>query len=437
MIDFIVFSGDLTNTGKTEEFLAAKRELIEPVMEAAGLKDRYDRLFLIPGNHDVDRDIVSLLNQDLYNKPQQVIDEYFIHEKYREVILSPLANYDKFVHELLGGDEQPAKGYVQSFEADCKRKISVIGINTAWSSGLHKDIEGHVDDKGRLRVVESQFGSFLPAAPDAGIYIALMHHPFEWFNQDNDTVDPGTIEDWLRAKCHFVLRGHKHEPRAQSVKDDVGDFVTIAAGSLFAKEDHSEMPPNGYNIVQLNFLTGKGKVFTRHFNNRKHAWVPGDSNTPPDPVGCWTFTLPQGPDRLSPFDGCKILLVDNSKRFLKSRAKVLEVKGKYIVRPASTFAEADRLINSEDFDLAMIDVRMEHDDLLDDEGNKIIDHSGITYSKQVVEMGIPVIMMTVYKEDNDAIIESLTGPNHATDYVFKDDIELFMKKIQLVLRDTP
>jgi len=85
----------------------------------------------------------------------------------------------------------------------------------------------------------------------------------------------------------------------------------------------------------------------------------------------------------------------------------------------------------------MIDVRMEHDDLLDDEGNKIIDHSGITYSKQVVEMGIPVIMMTVYKEDNDAIIESLTGPNHATDYVFKDDIELFMKKIQLVLRDTP
>ena len=81
VIDFIVFSGDLTNTGKTEEFLAAKRELIEPVMEAAGLKDRYDRLFLIPGNHDVDRDIVSLLNQDLYNKPQQVIDEYFIHEK--------------------------------------------------------------------------------------------------------------------------------------------------------------------------------------------------------------------------------------------------------------------------------------------------------------------------------------------------------------------
>ena len=53
-IDFIIFSGDVAFSGKTEEYQAAKKELFEPILKACGLGP--DKLFIVPGNHDIDRD---------------------------------------------------------------------------------------------------------------------------------------------------------------------------------------------------------------------------------------------------------------------------------------------------------------------------------------------------------------------------------------------
>jgi DNA repair exonuclease SbcCD nuclease subunit len=68
-VDFVVFSGDLAFSGKREEYSLAFAEFVEPVLKACDLVDsgrpRLDRFFLVPGNHDVDRDLASLLRPDL------------------------------------------------------------------------------------------------------------------------------------------------------------------------------------------------------------------------------------------------------------------------------------------------------------------------------------------------------------------------------------
>ena len=62
-IDFAVFSGDLAFSGKPEEYRVALHEFLEPILRACNLG--IERLFIVPGNHDVDRDLSSLLRTDV------------------------------------------------------------------------------------------------------------------------------------------------------------------------------------------------------------------------------------------------------------------------------------------------------------------------------------------------------------------------------------
>ncbi len=58
-IDFIIFSGDVAHAGKKEEYEAAQENLFEPLLQATGLTA--ERLFIVPGNHDLDRSTFELL----------------------------------------------------------------------------------------------------------------------------------------------------------------------------------------------------------------------------------------------------------------------------------------------------------------------------------------------------------------------------------------
>ena len=52
-LDFVVFSGDLAHSGRRAEYEAALEEFLYPVLDAADVD--LDKLFVVPGNHDVDR----------------------------------------------------------------------------------------------------------------------------------------------------------------------------------------------------------------------------------------------------------------------------------------------------------------------------------------------------------------------------------------------
>jgi predicted MPP superfamily phosphohydrolase len=55
--DIVIFSGDLVQGGSSvAEFEYAQKEFIEPVLHAAKVSS--DRFFIVPGNHDIDRDSV-------------------------------------------------------------------------------------------------------------------------------------------------------------------------------------------------------------------------------------------------------------------------------------------------------------------------------------------------------------------------------------------
>jgi len=62
-IDFIVFSGDVAFGGKSEEYETVKNNLFEPILRECNLKS--EKLFIVPGNHDLDRTKFELLPPSL------------------------------------------------------------------------------------------------------------------------------------------------------------------------------------------------------------------------------------------------------------------------------------------------------------------------------------------------------------------------------------
>ncbi len=91
-IDFIVFSGDIAFSGKQEEYQTAKKELFDPLLAACDLAPT--RLFIVPGNHDLDRDKIELLSKPLLN-PFESYDEannWLFDKERRLIALKPFSN---------------------------------------------------------------------------------------------------------------------------------------------------------------------------------------------------------------------------------------------------------------------------------------------------------------------------------------------------------
>jgi hypothetical protein len=101
-IDFIVFSGDVSNSGRPSEYEDAIRELFQPLLAASGVKP--DKLFIIPGNHDLDRDSIPMgLSKPLKSLDQ--VETWWNDEVKRMQLLQPFQAFYKFLKDYTGHDQ--------------------------------------------------------------------------------------------------------------------------------------------------------------------------------------------------------------------------------------------------------------------------------------------------------------------------------------------
>jgi hypothetical protein len=161
-VDFIVFSGDLAFSGKPEEYRVARKEFVDPVLKACDLVDgsglRLDRFFVVPGNHDVDRDLTSLLRTDVrFFEDRARLASTLANEHGRAITLGPMRAYADFVRGLSGAGcgRCTDYGFHARLEVD-GASICVVGLNSAWLCGTNRDGSGAVDDYGSIIVGEMQ-----------------------------------------------------------------------------------------------------------------------------------------------------------------------------------------------------------------------------------------------------------------------------------------
>jgi tetratricopeptide (TPR) repeat protein/predicted phosphodiesterase len=264
-IDFVVFSGDVAFSGKKEEYYAAKENFFQPLLDACGLEPK--QLFIVPGNHDLDRDEFKLLHHDL-TKPlstEKEVQDWLTDDRNRARLLEPFRAFASFIREYT---EQEPQDYANVRRIKVQDKeIALIGLNSAWMCGRNKD---KIGDYGFVITGEPQIYNALEEISATDLRVVVIHHPFDWLRE----FDRNRIEDPLKQDCDFILRGHQHKPKVEIMSGTSGDCVIIPAGASYDRRmAKNPRYANSYNFVHLDFDTGKGVVFLRRWSDDGNKWL--------------------------------------------------------------------------------------------------------------------------------------------------------------------
>jgi tetratricopeptide (TPR) repeat protein len=226
-----------------------------------------NQLFIVPGNHDLDRDEFTLLPRDP-RKPlasEAEVQNWLTDSRKRSHLLEPFQAFSAFVKEFTG-QEQPDYVNVRRMPIGDK-EIALLGLNSAWMCGRNKD---KIGDKGFVIVGEPQIHSILEEISNANLKIAVLHHPFDWLAE----FDCNRIEVRLRQSCDFILRGHQHKPRVEITSGTSGDCIIIPAGASYDRRiAENPLYTNSYNFVHMDCNTGKGTVFLRRWSDPRNKWI--------------------------------------------------------------------------------------------------------------------------------------------------------------------
>jgi len=265
--DLLFFTGDAafghlgSEPGKSIEeqfqeaaaFLDAVRHAFTPEIP---LRD----LFLVPGNHDVDRREVLEHQTEWLDRQQLDRVLKMIHEGGREwrTYMSRLGAYLGFLKDRDLGHllDDPGRAIWSTVREVSGLRVGLAGFNSAWSCGRPKE-RGLLWAAGKW-----QQGTLREKLKGVDLSIALIHHPPDWL-VEQESPD---FRRALRQDFRFLLHGHEHKEWAESGDDG---FTTIAAGACYDSSDR----PNGYSLVRLDPETGHGEVWLRQYDATGGGWV--------------------------------------------------------------------------------------------------------------------------------------------------------------------
>lgn len=219
--DVVFATGDIAHSGKPGEYEIAT-VFFDALLYAAGLSRR--DLFVIAGNHDVDRKLGVALARSLASREEA--DSYFAPGFPRPHLTQKQAAFSEWYRGYFEGIRECSDsscGPVESFEAGGVR-VGVLPINSALFC------QGD-DDHAKLCVGRRALASALAdlSSCDVDLRVALIHHPLEWLAD----IERSNVRARLAGGVDVVLRGHLHEADVEQVVSPHGGLVHLAAGAAY------------------------------------------------------------------------------------------------------------------------------------------------------------------------------------------------------------
>ena len=219
-VDLLFITGDIGNHGKERDY-ETTRGYFDRLIAAAGVPK--DSLWVVPGNHDVDRAPGRALRRTL-DDDQEASSWFFADSVNRANHLSKFTSYRQFIESYF-----PGRGFAPGdvVHRPVVRVLSgtglgILPLNSAWFA------QGD-DDRGKLwigsRLVRERAESLRAAG--AEFVVGLFHHPLSELHE-NDTAGA-----WIRNQCDFFLRGHLHSANVEAIVSDDGAVIEIAAGASY------------------------------------------------------------------------------------------------------------------------------------------------------------------------------------------------------------
>ncbi len=281
-LDYLVLSGDLTNTGSAEEFELAY-QFISALIERFKLSAA--RVIITPGNHDLswEREVYDWKQERRVDARALRAGAYvkqgdgFLIRKEADYA-QRFENFARFYHQLTQ-QEYPLNAAQQGFSyLYTEPRLQFLSFNSAWEiDEFFRDrasIQGSALADGLLRAEKeiTLAKEQKRLATDAEVMrIAVWHHPIT----GNEKIAADAFLDQLRQEnVRMILHGHVHEDRADVVRyTDPRKIYVAGAGSYGAgKVERPESTPKLYNLIQVARNHAWAKVHTRCLRKEGGAW---------------------------------------------------------------------------------------------------------------------------------------------------------------------
>jgi predicted phosphodiesterase len=250
--DGVLLSGDVASAGKAVEYDFAYRWLESELCPAAGCT--IDKVFVVPGNHDVDRSVETgpafiaarkQLREIGAKEADGEIRKWFRDRISAGVIFGPIENYNRFAAKFLCelrsyietdaqrlGADVPGRPFAtRDLPLDDGSKLRLWGFNTVLISD--------VDDKEGRMLIDPAASQI--QVEDGVTHLVMCHHPFGWLKNRQG------FEDRVNAVAKIQLFGHEHTRRV----DENKRYLRIRAGALQPDRDDADWKP-GYNWIGVS-----------------------------------------------------------------------------------------------------------------------------------------------------------------------------------------
>jgi hypothetical protein len=264
--DFIFFTGDAVfgahNAEKMVDQYQKVRAFLDSVRHAFEPEIPVRDVYLVPGNHDVDRNEITPDQTQWLRNPDRKLDEIIAAmrdgKKQWRTWMERLNAYRNFLTAYGLLHLQPE--HPQLIWADAKEiaglRIGIVGFNSAWSCADKQDKAMlWCGGEWQLSQLKHQLGP-------VSFSFALIHHPGNWFTGQED---PAFMRQ-MRQEFPLVLHGHEH---LEWLEPDGEGRLVLSAGACY----ESSWMPNGYNIGQIDLDQRCCNVWLRQWDKTGRGWV--------------------------------------------------------------------------------------------------------------------------------------------------------------------
>ena len=237
----VLVTGDIAQSGKREQYELAATWL-DDLSTAIGC-ERF-RIQMVPGNHDLDRDRVSVGAKHVLdvvrNGGANVYEEILTNDMDREALFARFDAYARFCEGYdCPLDVQGRYSSNMQVELAPGRSIRFVRMNSSLlCTGAERDTNPE------LIVGARQF--VIPRTPGEEI-VVLVHHPLNWYRDQED------VRTYLRSRARVLISGHEHNPSVGIDRVEDGcDLMTLAAGATVPFKSTEEYTFT-YNVLQFDW----------------------------------------------------------------------------------------------------------------------------------------------------------------------------------------
>jgi len=262
--EIIVVTGDIAFKGIKAEYDLAK-VFFDDLLAALDLEN--NRLFVVPGNHDVNRKEYGPTEVMRYKNMRDLNEEL---ENYRENLLKGMVDYFDFTETHLAhlksihghGRLVP---FVNTFDAKCGKRIGLVGLNSAWMCRKSHDKETIAIGEFQVNTAMKE----LKKKEKIDLQVVLFHHPLDWLWPPDRTLCRKKYLD-----NSILLSGHLHDVAGSYLNDLNGSIYQFQAGGAYLGTESDW--PGRFHYITIDWGANKIRLDFRRLVKGQRRWIKDD-----------------------------------------------------------------------------------------------------------------------------------------------------------------